>query len=138
MIGVIGAGAFGTAMAVALGRDGREVMLWARDTAHVADMAATRRNQARLPGVDLPVSVSVTADLADLAGAEAVLLSLPMQALRGFLAERQGVLNGLPLVACCKGVDLTTLRGPTLGAPCSAVRMATVVTAPAWSRSSRA
>ena len=112
MIGVIGAGAFGTALAVALGREGRAVTLWARDADHVADMARTRANAARLPGVALPKTVSVTAEIADLAGAEAVLLSLPMQALRGFLADHPS-LNGLPLVACCKGVDLTTLNGPT-------------------------
>ena len=112
MIGVIGAGAFGTALAVALGREGRAVKLWARDADHVVDMARTRANEARLPGVALPQTVSVTAETADLAGADAVLLSLPMQALRGFLADHPS-LNGLPLVACCKGVDLTTLKGPT-------------------------
>lgn len=112
MIGVIGAGAFGTALAVALGREGRAVTLWARDADHVAEMVRTRANEARLPGVALPKTVSVTAEIADLAGADAVLLSLPMQALRGFLAEHPS-LNGLALVACCKGVDLTTLKGPT-------------------------
>ena len=58
----------------------------------------------------LPKSVSVTADLRDLAGAQAVLLALPMQALAEFLAG--AVLPPVPLVACCKGIDLTTLRGP--------------------------
>lgn len=113
MIGVVGAGAFGTALAVALGREGRVVQLWARDGAHVAEMARTGANAGRLPGVALPESVSVTAEIGDLAGAKAVLLSLPMQALRGFLGEHAEVLNGLPLVACCKGVDLITLKGPT-------------------------
>jgi len=112
MIGIIGAGAFGTALAVALGREGREVRLWARDTAHIADMARTGANEARLPGVILPKTVSVTAEIADLAGADAVLLSLPMRALRDFLRANPG-LNGLPLVACCKGIDLATLQGPT-------------------------
>lgn len=112
MIGVVGAGAFGTALAVALGREGREVRLWARDADQVAEIQRTGANEARLPGVSLPKTVSVTAKIADLMQAEAVLLSLPMQALRGFLAENPD-LNGLPLVACCKGVDLTTLKGPT-------------------------
>jgi len=133
MIGVIGAGAFGSALAVALGREGRAVTLWARDADHVADMARTRANAARLPGVALPKTVSVTAEIADLAGAEAVLLSLPMQALRGFLGENPS-LNGLPLVACCKGVDLTTLKGPTalIEAACTHARFA-VVTGPSLS-----
>lgn len=107
MIGVVGAGAFGTALAVALGREGREVRLWARDVTRLAG-----GQSARLPGVNLPKTVSVTAEISDLTGADAVLLTLPMQALRGFLADHP-VLDGLPLVACCKGVDLTTLKGPT-------------------------
>ena len=101
MIGIVGGGAFGTALAIALGREGRAVTLWMRDLASVG---------ARLPAAVLPHSVSVTADLADLAGMRAVLLALPMQALAGFLAG--AVLPQVPLVACCKGIDLTTLRGP--------------------------
>lgn len=112
MIGVVGAGAFGTALAVALGREGRAVRLWARDATHIAEIARTGVNKARLPGVTLPKTVSVTSEITDLNQAEAVLLSLPMQALRGFLRDNPG-LNGLPLVACCKGMDLTTLKGPT-------------------------
>lgn len=112
MIGIVGAGAFGTALAVALGREGRDVRLWARDAAHIAEINRTGANATRLPGINLPKSVSVTAEIADLAEAEAILLSLPMQALRGFLLANPN-LNGLPLVACCKGVDLTTLKGPT-------------------------
>lgn len=107
MIGVVGAGAFGTALAVALGREGREVRLWARDVTRLAG-----GQSARLPGVNLPKTVSVTAEISDLTGADAVLLTLPMQALRAFLAEHP-MLDGMPLVACCKGVDLTTLKGPT-------------------------
>jgi glycerol-3-phosphate dehydrogenase (NAD(P)+) len=112
MIAVIGAGAFGTALAVALAREGRDVTLWARDAGHVAAMQASRRNEARLAGVDLPASVRVTTT-ADFAAAKAVLLTLPMQSLRGYLADHADTLNGLPLVACCKGVDLATLQGPT-------------------------
>lgn len=113
MIGVIGAGAFGTALAVTLAGDGRQVRLWARDADQLAQMRNHRRNEARLPGVDLPETLCVVAQIADLAAAQAVLVSLPMQALRGFLAANGAALNGLPLIACCKGLDLATLRGPT-------------------------
>ena len=112
MIVVIGAGAFGTALAVALGREGRAVTLWARDAGRVAAMQTSRRNESRLAGVDLPASVHVTSETTGFAGAKAVLLSLPMQSLRGYLADH-AMLNGLPLIACCKGVDLATLQGPT-------------------------
>jgi len=113
MIGVAGAGAFGTALAVALAAAGRQVTLWARDADHVAAMAAFRSNAARLDGVIFPAGLNVTGDLRDLATAEAVLLALPMQALAGFLGQSGSFLNGLPLVVCCKGIDLATLRGPT-------------------------
>jgi glycerol-3-phosphate dehydrogenase (NAD(P)+) len=63
--------------------------------------------------VIFPARLNVTGDLRDLATAEAVLLALPMQALAGFLGQSGGFLNGLPLVVCCKGIDLATLRGPT-------------------------
>ena len=113
MIGVVGAGAFGTALAVALARDGRKVRLWARDAAHVEQMRKTGRNDLRLPSIELPENVTVTAEINDLTGAQTVLLSLPMQSLQGFLTTQGAVLNGLPLIACCKGLDLATLRGPT-------------------------
>ena len=113
MIGVVGAGAFGTALAVALGSAGRQVMLWGRDEGHVAAMAQDRTNAARLGGVMFPASLSVTGDLHDIAKADALLLALPMQALAGFLSAYGQILNGLPLVVCCKGIDLATLRGPT-------------------------
>ena len=112
MIGIIGAGAFGTALAIALGREGRCIVLWARDASQVAEMQETRRNTARLPGVILPETVTVTADRAALSGADALLLSLPMQALGGFLVQTGADLQSPWLVACCKGVDLRTLKGP--------------------------
>ena len=111
MIGVAGAGAFGTALAIVLGREGHQVRLWARDAEHVAAMRRDRRNDARLAGVDFPESVSVTANSVDLAGAEAVLLAVPMQSLNGFLRDNAAALGSAPLVACCKGVDLATLQG---------------------------
>lgn len=112
MIGIIGAGAFGTALAIALGSEGRRIVLWARDASQVAEMQETRSNTARLPGVILPETVTVTADRAVLTGADALLLSLPMQALGGFLEQAGTDLQSPWLVACCKGVDLRTLRGP--------------------------
>ena len=113
MIGVISAGAFGTALAVALARDGKAVTLWARSAAQVAEMATTRRNEGRLPGVDLPENVSVTAEIARMTDADVVLLAVPMQQLRGFLDQYGALIDGKNLVACCKGLDLETQTGPT-------------------------
>jgi glycerol-3-phosphate dehydrogenase (NAD(P)+) len=110
MIAIAGAGAFGTALAVALGREGRAVTLWARD---VAEMADRRRNARYLPGVDLPETVTVTADRDVFARAEVVLLAVPMQALGGFVEANAALFGGKWLVACCKGVDMATLQGPS-------------------------
>jgi glycerol-3-phosphate dehydrogenase (NAD(P)+) len=67
-VGIVGAGAFGTALAVTLARAGRPVMLWSRDRA-VVDSMAKQRICSRLPGVALPLTLLVTADPAELAQA---------------------------------------------------------------------
>ncbi|WP_373355381.1 NAD(P)H-dependent glycerol-3-phosphate dehydrogenase [Pseudoroseicyclus sp. CXY001] len=110
-IAVAGAGAFGTALAIAEALAGRDVLLWGRDAGVIAEAEASRR-LPRLPEAELPGNIRLTADLAELAGAEAVLLAVPAQALRGFLSGA-GVLAGRPLVACAKGIDLGTVTGPT-------------------------
>lgn len=112
MIGIAGAGAFGTALAVALAKGGREVRLWARDPAQVRAMQETRRNEATLPGVVLPEIVSVHAEIGEICGHEALLLAVPMQALGGLLDLWPEIDARQPLVACCKGVDIASLRGP--------------------------
>lgn len=133
MIGVVGAGAFGTALAVTLARGGQAVTLWARSAAQVSEMAVTRRNERRLPGVDLPENVSVTAETRVAFAAPVVLLALPMQELRGFLDTHAAALDGKTLVACCKGLDLTTLTGPTglIGAACPNAKAA-ILTGPSF------
>lgn len=113
MIGIVGAGAFGTALAVTLARDGQRVVLWTRDGDHLDSMRRTRRNDRRLPGVDLAGNITLTAATDDLTACEAVLLTMPMQSLRGFLAGPGQVLSDRRLVACCKGVDLESLSGPS-------------------------
>lgn len=110
-IAVAGAGAFGTAMAVALSAS-REVVLWGRDGMAMHRMDRDRINP-RLPGVTLPRTLAVTSDAAAFPKAEVILLAVPAQALRGFLIEQAARLAGKPLVACGKGIDLETLDGPS-------------------------
>ncbi len=112
MIGIAGGGAFGTALGIALAGAGREVRLWARDPAQVAEMAASRENHRHLPGHALPDGLSPVAEIAALSGAEAILLAVPMQALRGLAAAEADLLSPHRLVACCKGVELGTTLGP--------------------------
>ncbi len=109
MIAVIGAGAFGTALAVAEAAEGRRVRLWGRDAAAMAE-AERRRETRHLPGVPLPEPLACTADLAVLAGAEAVLLVLPAQVTEGFLAAHAAALPPAPLVLCAKGIDARGFR----------------------------
>ncbi|MCP4205757.1 MAG: NAD(P)-dependent glycerol-3-phosphate dehydrogenase [Shimia sp.] len=109
MISVLGSGAFGTALAVAFAHSGTNVTLWARNADAANTMQTTRANP-RLPGVELPKTVSVTADFAD-ALTDVVLLAVPMQQLRGLL-ESHPELSGRTLIACCKGVELGTQLGP--------------------------
>lgn len=104
-IAVIGAGAFGTALAVALSANG-PVTLWGRDI-------GWGRENPRLPGVVLPDQVGVTDDLAQAARAQTLLLALPAQALGAFLGEHGTALDGSALVSTAKGIDLTRLTGPS-------------------------
>ncbi|MGR3269643.1 NAD(P)-dependent glycerol-3-phosphate dehydrogenase [Thalassococcus profundi] len=111
-IAVLGSGAFGTALAIALCSGGREVTLWARDPATVTAMRETRR-APRLPEAPLPDSLTLTDNLAEAARAPVLLLSVPMQSLSSLLGQIDDDLDGTALVACCKGIDLASMTGPS-------------------------
>lgn len=112
MITVMGAGAFGTALAVSLARNGDPVRLWAHDPEHVNAMRQDRENARRLPGVPLPPQIDPVETLDNLPDGSPVLLAVPMQQLAGILRTHHAALGTRPLVACCKGIDLDTLLGP--------------------------
>jgi glycerol-3-phosphate dehydrogenase (NAD(P)+) len=113
VIRVVGAGAFGTALAIALCRVA-PVALWARDDTHAATMRAEGRNEARLPGIALPAGLQIESGPVAPDGVEATLLAVPMQRLRALCEEaRPMLLGGGPLVACCKGMELGTGLHPT-------------------------
>jgi glycerol-3-phosphate dehydrogenase (NAD(P)+) len=112
-LAILGAGAFGTALAIALARGGARVSLIARDPEAAARIEAARENARRLPGAALPDGVSVTADGSAADGAGAILLAVPMQRLTEALAAARAHLGASPLVAACKGMDLATLKGAT-------------------------
>lgn len=105
---VLGAGAFGTALAIAIARGGEPVSLWARD---LGDMAANRENTRRLPGYAFPDTLQIVETLTD-GLSDIVLLAVPMQTLRGFLTEHADALAGRALVATCKGIDIETGESP--------------------------
>lgn len=113
MIAVAGSGAFGTALAISLAANGQAVQLWARDPAHADEMRRTRENARRLPGVVLPDALQIITELESIPTEIPVLLAAPMQRLRDMLVLHKLALGGRPLVACCKGVELSTGLGPT-------------------------
>jgi glycerol-3-phosphate dehydrogenase (NAD(P)+) len=104
-VAVIGAGAWGTALAGVAARAGRDVVLCARDAAIAAQIASTRENP-RLPGVRLDPGVEVTADLALAARAEIILIATPAQHLREAVAAiAPHLARAAPVIACAKGIE---------------------------------
>ena len=104
---VIGAGAWGTAIAISAAAHpaGHAVTLWARDTAQVGDMQAVRSNARYLPGIGLPPSLTVAGgDVAALAhAADLVIVATPMAGLRGMLGQLRGCTA--PVAWLCKGFE---------------------------------
>jgi len=102
-IGVIGGGAWGTALAQVVASGGRQTLLWAREPDVVAAINGSHENSVFLPGIPLDSTVAATGEIADLAGCDAWLVVAPAQHLRGVLegAPRTSV----PLVLCAKGIE---------------------------------
>jgi glycerol-3-phosphate dehydrogenase (NAD(P)+) len=108
---VMGAGAWGTALAKLLADAGAEVTLWARRSDVADDINSNRYNPGYLPGVQLPAGIRATADPAEaLNGATTVLLAVPAQTMRTNL-ERWAdlIIRGATLVSAAKGIELGTL-----------------------------
>ncbi len=104
-VAVIGAGAWGTALASIAARAGRAVMLYARDAEAAAHMTATRKNP-RLPDVSLDARIIVTSNIAAAARADIILLATPAQNLREAAAALAPHLaTATPVVACAKGIE---------------------------------
>ena len=109
-ISVFGAGAWGTALALAF--DGpHRITLWTRDSVHAQDMRATRSNQRYLPGIPLPHSLTVTDDLALAArDADLHLVVTPLAGLRATAARLHAIQPGTPLIWACKGLEPDTSK----------------------------
>ncbi|CAN5136942.1 NAD(P)H-dependent glycerol-3-phosphate dehydrogenase [soil metagenome] len=108
--GVIGAGAWGTALAQVCARAGLTVMLWAREDEVAQDIINNRENSAFLPGVKLEDAIDVTTELSDLSPWDIVLAVAPAQHLRSTLMRfSPSAREGLPVILCSKGVEQGTL-----------------------------
>jgi glycerol-3-phosphate dehydrogenase (NAD(P)+) len=105
-IGIIGGGAWGTALAVTARRAGRDVTLWARESEVVAAVNQGHENPLFLPGIPLDPAIAATAELADAAAADAVLLVVPAQHLRAAARGLAPALPpGTPVLLCAKGIE---------------------------------
>jgi len=110
-VGVIGAGAWGTALAEVCARAGLRVMLWAREPEVRQSIAERRENDLFLPGVTLSEAVSVTGDFAALAACDFVLAVPPAQYVRATLEPfAYFAPEGLPVVLCAKGIEQGSLK----------------------------
>ncbi len=131
-IAVLGAGAFGTALSIALSRAGIAVSLWSHDAGHAEEMARQGMNARRLPGRPIPETVAFVSDIASV-DEEVLLLAVPAQSLGSFLERNAPALDGRTLVSCAKGIDLDTGLRPSelLSRACPGSRVA-VLTGPSF------
>jgi glycerol-3-phosphate dehydrogenase (NAD(P)+) len=108
---VMGAGAWGTALAKLLADAGGDVRLWARRAELATEINSSRRNPDYLPGVELPAGIRATADAKDaLDGVTTVLLAVPAQTMRPNLEQWNGLFaSGATLISTAKGIELGTL-----------------------------
>jgi glycerol-3-phosphate dehydrogenase (NAD(P)+) len=108
--GVIGAGAWGTALAQSLATGGRDVTLWAFEKECVDSINNENTNKLYLPDARLSPKIKATQDLKSLAECDALLSVVPAQHTRRTLAELKGVdaLSGKPVILCSKGIEIST------------------------------
>jgi len=111
-LAIIGGGAWGTALAVVARRAGSNAVLWARDGSVVAAINERHENPLFLPGITLDPAIVATSDIdAAMAGAQAALLVVPAQFLRGVIgALRPGLPEGMPVLHCAKGIEACSLK----------------------------
>ena len=108
-LAVIGAGAWGTALAAAAARAGRRVVLWAREPEVARAIAERGTNEAFLPGIALPPGIAATSDVAEAARADGILLVTPAQHTRAVAATLAPHLSpGARVLVCAKGIETRT------------------------------
>jgi glycerol-3-phosphate dehydrogenase (NAD(P)+) len=113
-VGIIGGGAWGTALAQSLQGAGRSARLWAREAEVVDEINVRHANTPFLPGVALDAELTATGDLADIAAQDVVLMVAPAQHVRAVAGElSRHLLRGKPVVICAKGLEQAT--GKLLG-----------------------
>jgi glycerol-3-phosphate dehydrogenase (NAD(P)+) len=109
-LSVVGAGSWGLALASVAQRTGRDVIVWARNPV-MAEALARTRESPRLPGARIDEQISITAQLEEAARCDAILLVVPAQALREVATALAPLItNGMPVIACAKGIERGTRK----------------------------
>ena len=132
-IGVVGGGAWGTALAISAARAGRQVTLWEHDATN-AEQLTTKRESLYLPGVRIDDGIAVTRDSRAAAGAQALLLVVPAQAMRAVVtALAPTIATGTPLIVCAKGIEAGTraFMSDIVGA-CAPKAVAAILSGPSF------
>lgn len=105
-VGVVGGGAWGTALAVVAARAGHEVLLWAREAEVVESINSQAENKMFLPGIKLAENISAVENLSEMSGVDAILLVSPAQATGSVSAVlAPHIKEGTPVVICAKGIE---------------------------------
>ena len=110
-IGIVGGGAWGTALAQAVIKSGRDALLWAFEAATIQDINDAHVNATYLPGIPLDPSLRATGELAEIAACDAILMVAPAQhtrAIAGQLAKH--LPEGRPVIMCSKGIEQSTRK----------------------------
>ena len=105
-VGIIGAGAWGTALAVIARRAGRDVLVWAREPETVAAINDAHCNELFLPGIALDPTIEATSRFNEVATCDMLLMVTPAQHLRAIAGELEPyVRDGQPFIICSKGIE---------------------------------
>ncbi len=107
-VGIIGAGAWGTALAIAARRAGRDVVLWGYERETVDEINHEHSNHIYLPGVTLERGIRATSKTADVAAADLILMVVPSQFFRSVAGEFQRHIGAKPVIICTKGFEEDT------------------------------
>jgi len=107
-VGVVGAGAWGTALAVSACRAGRDVAIWAYEPETVSEINREHTNHIYLPGIALERKIRATAKAAEIGEADLILMVVPSQFFRGVAAEFAPHIEGKPVIICTKGFEEET------------------------------
>lgn len=103
---ILGAGGWGTALAVVWAKKGNRILLWGHDAERAARLRETRVNATYLPGIELPASIEVTSDLREAGGADLIVVVTPSTAVRNITTSLRPFVNpAAVLLSCTKGIE---------------------------------